>query len=232
MSQGTARSRSVRRRPARADAFTLIEMLVTITLLVIIVYMLAVTFRAASVAFNQTRITVEAHQTARAVMDMLHDDLVGARLTRPGAGQDLLFECADGAGNDQLNFTTTAFQSARSDPAAPLPTLAQIVEVRYYLDGDRLMKRVDWDGDPSSDNADDAETMGFNVKAVDFRLFDRGGSGRPGWTSDGDWPRTFGRLPAAVEVTLVVETTDNRGDKKDHTLSQVIYLPNSETQGG
>jgi len=219
-------------RRARPGGFTLIEMLVTVALLVIILYMLATAFRAASAAFNQARTTVEAHQIARAIMDIIHDDLVGARLIRLGSGESLLFEATEGGDSDRLNFTTTAFQSVRSDPTAPPPTLPQIVEVRYVLNGDQLMKQVDWDGDLANDGADEAEAMGHGVVALNFRYFDPRAAGRPAWTSDGNWARTLGRLPAAVEITLVVQTTDPMGETRNHEFSQVIYLPDSETQGG
>lgn len=233
MSRTRARLRRADTACGREGGFTLIEMLVTIALLVIILYLLAATFRAASIAFHSTRLTVGAHQNARSAMDLLHDDLVGARLVRLGNGVQLLFEGADGGANsDTLTFTTTAFQSARSDPAAAQPTMAQIVQVQYYVDGTRLMKRVDWDGDLSTDAYDAAEVAGFDVTRFDVRYLDRRTTNAlPRWTADGAWLRTENRLPAAVEITLVILTTDNTGETREHRFSQVVYLPNSETQG-
>lgn len=222
---------------ARGAAFTLMELLVTIALLVLILYLLATTFHAASIAFNRTRITVEANQNIRAAMDILHDDLVGATLV--STGQDLSlnqrrwrFLGVNGASNrDEITFTTMTFQSARSAPGAAQPERPQVVEVRYFINGNKLMKEVDWDNDLAASAPDPAEAVCFSVKSMDVRYFDRNPSGTPGWTADGQWPDTLYRLPVAVEITLTVTSTDNTGRVTDTTASQVIYLRGSETQG-
>jgi prepilin-type N-terminal cleavage/methylation domain-containing protein len=244
MAQGRTHTR---RRIARPSAgFTLIELLVTMALLVVLLYMLATAFSTAQRAFADTRTSVAVAQTARAIMDMMRDELMCAKLVKLGSGQRLLFEGTDGGstGSDTLTYTTDAFQAARSKPNTQVPSLPQVVEVRYLLQGNVVMKQVDWDNDLNNDNVDPAEGIGFNIKSLNFRYYDKRPLSRPPvrtldlprWTSDGKWKsdgisqRTPLQLPAAVEITLVVEWLDSRSTPQSTPFSQIVYLPESEAQ--
>jgi len=134
-----------RHRPQAA--FTLVELLVAIGLLSILLYMLAYAFATSHKTFAMITAAVDAHQEARAVLDMLADELAAAQLVRyydastgtrvvgifqatatteseTRSGQTLLLR------RQTLTFTTTAFQ-AGNNPAGSGSTAPQLVEVRY-----------------------------------------------------------------------------------------------------
>jgi prepilin-type N-terminal cleavage/methylation domain-containing protein len=214
--------------PGRQAGFTLIELMVTVGLLVILLYMLMVTFSSAQRSFADTRATVDAHQNARAMMETIRADLSSATLIRLQPPNVFRFEGlanAPAAGFDTVKFTTTAFQASRSVPGSTSPTRPQIVEIRYRVDNktNTLMKAVDWDNDTTTENYDPEEAVGFNVIAFGLRYFDpKPASGLPTWATNGAW--MVQRMPAAVEVSFTVRSRDSRGNNIDNIFSEIVYL--------
>jgi prepilin-type N-terminal cleavage/methylation domain-containing protein len=129
------------------DGFTLIELLVALGLLSILLYVVAYSFATTQRAFSTVNSSLEAHQEARTIMDMLARELGSAQMAQYYDQNEAdetkrrktgMFSAAETFADDTtresgktlkihhqaFNFTTTAFQAAGAH--AP-----QLVEVIY-----------------------------------------------------------------------------------------------------
>jgi len=134
----------------RPRGFTLVELIISMGLLSIILYTLAFSFAQSQKAFSRVTSAVDAHQEARAILDLIAEELAAAQmvgywdagasaLTR-GVFQANESTLPEGAPREpgttvsvhvqDFNFTTTAFQPG-NNPAGPAAAEPQLVEVRY-----------------------------------------------------------------------------------------------------
>lgn len=140
----------VRRRPR---GFTLVELIICMGLLSIILYTLAFCFAQSQKAFSRVTSAVDAHQEARAILDLIAEELAAAQMVGywdagalPPAVTRGIFQASEstvleGAPREpgttvsvhvqDLNFTTTAFQPG-NNPAGQAAAEPQLVEVRYH----------------------------------------------------------------------------------------------------
>ena len=134
----------------RLRGFTLVELIISMGLLSIILYTLAFTFAQSQKAFSRVTTAVDAHQEARAILDLIAEELtaaqtvaywdVGASALTQGIFQASDSTVLEGAPREtgttvsvhvqDVNFTTTAFQPG-NNPAGQAAAEPQLVEVCY-----------------------------------------------------------------------------------------------------
>ncbi len=134
----------------RRRGFTLVELIVSMGLLSIILYTLAFTFAQSQIAFSRVTNSVDAHQEARAILDLIAEELAAAQAVSywdagASALTDGIFwaneaDLLEGAPREgtttvtvhvqNFGFTTTAFQPG-NNPVGLAAAKTQLVEVRY-----------------------------------------------------------------------------------------------------
>jgi prepilin-type N-terminal cleavage/methylation domain len=187
------------------SAFTLIELLISVSLATILILVTAMIFKQASSAFSESDARNEVYQNVRAAFDIIKRDISGATLNTNR-------EWFKG----ELN-TIEFLSSTSNDNDQP------ITLIKYFLNGNTLNKSENSDtvflNDPISafGAATSTGILGLNVKTLQFRYQDRNGSWGNTWDSI-----TKRYLPDAVEVKMTVSDTRNR---YIGTSTNIISIP-------
>jgi type II secretion system protein J len=189
--------------------FTLLEILVSITVIGLIMGIVYGAYSSNVEAIQMARQGGQVFQTARIVLDMMRSDLESAFLVKPKGKQKctLGMICEDrdlgGRPADRIDFTTLTHRTETEEEA---PT--DLCEVGYYLledqeRGGQVLYRRDQilvDEDLTGGGRLEALTKG--VTALDITLTDRLGNECESWNSLEEEHR--GELPALIRVRLTL----------------------------
>ena len=194
-------------------AFTLIELIVAVSLASLIILITAMIFKQASKAFSESDARNEVYQNVRAAFGIIKRDISGAVLN----AKYELFEGFDNINKDDylgINakdksdiLILLAGTSNSKDPPIPIALIV------YYLDTNNILNKAEITADSTlnSDiegfNLDDATgyKLGFNVSTLQFRYRDTDG------TWDNTWVSTAKKyLPDAVEIKMTISDMRNR----------------------
>ena len=193
-------------------AFTLVELLVAMVVLIIVTMSTMLVFRSVTQAWRSGQMKTERYQQARLLFDLFARELSSCVAnprypflgTDAGAGQSV----KEGTTRDELFFV------------GALPGRAGLIERGYWVnDQGRLMCHDEEpaDGDYSATGAD--EVCGADVKGFEATYFDGAE-----WVDDWDG-RTggaqAGQVPKAVRIVLTI------GKPKGEAFETVIYIPTS-----
>lgn len=209
-----------RERVRRENAFTLIEVLVSIALLALMTTMLWFSFTNAFLAIDETGRDADVVRQARQVMNRLGKEVSMAYLSRhqvnlAGGLQDINqiqfgFLGTEEGDGDKLSFTSVANTKLYQDFNE-----SDQAEISYYLEPDprskrrlnKLMRRVDVTLDDDFEEGGKVYPIAYNVKELRFRYYDKN---KDEWYEVWDTARseTANRLPWAVEIVLVMEDPD------------------------
>ena len=211
---GRPHARRAETAPGRASinnrsAFTLVELIVAISLSAMIMLITAMIFKQASSAFSQSDARSEVYQNVRAAFDILKRDISGATLNTN-------YELFKG----ELN-TLTFLSSTPNNKDQP------ITLIEYSLDGNTLKKSEITDttilNEPISDFGAATATgiLGFNVSTLQFKYYDKDAVPVPKWENTWDCP-TKKYLPDAVEVKMTISDMRNRYTE---TSTAIISIP-------
>ncbi|MEK6765889.1 MAG: prepilin-type N-terminal cleavage/methylation domain-containing protein [Planctomycetota bacterium] len=189
-------------------AFTIIELIVAITLASMIILITAMIFKQASSAFSESDARNEVYQNVRAAFDVIKRDISGATLN---ANREWF--------KGELN-TITFLSSTSNNNDQP------ITLIKYFLQSNTLNKSENTDtaflnaGMSAFGTATTTGIMGFNVSSLQFRYYDMS---EASWANTWDCPGTnTAILPDAVEVKMTVSDMRNR---YTGTSTSIIAIP-------
>lgn len=236
------RPRPDRARPRAARGFTLIELMVALTMLAIVLSSVYATFYSGVKAMRDRRGPDDAYQVARLVMETITNDLSMAfyrsgtdRKDHPTQG----FIGSDGQdgdyARDRLDFTTASHVLVHDGRPE-----TDVVEVSYYIDDtytDRplLVRREDPLPDAELRHGGTLRVLAERVVGLNFRFREPGEmpSGRTSEEPDDEseepeWFDTWNAetreggksLPELVEVTVTI--LDEEG--QEHTFGTTVLL--------
>jgi prepilin-type N-terminal cleavage/methylation domain-containing protein len=187
------------------SAFTLIELIISVSLASILILVTAMIFKQASSAFSQSDARSEVYQNVRAAFDTIKRDISGATLN---ANREWF--------KGELN-TITFLSSTSNNNDQP------ITLIQYSLNGNTLDKSENTDTSFLNESissfgpATKSGILGLNVSTLQFRYQDTDG------TWDNTWDSTTKKcLPDAVEVKMTVLDTLNRYTE---TSTNIISIP-------
>ncbi len=191
----------------RCSAFTLVELIVAISLSAMIMVITAIIFKQASSAFSQSDARNEVYQNVRAVFDIIKRDIFGSTLNTN-------YELFKG----ELN-TVTFLSSTSNNNDQP------IMLIKYFLNGNTLNKSENTDTAFLNEHISDFGTatttgiLGFNVSTLQFKYYDK--DAVPKW--ENTWDSTTKKyLPDAVAVEMTISDMRNR---YTGTSTTIISIP-------
>jgi len=189
------------------SAFTLIEIVIAISLASVIILGTAAIFKQVSTAFSQSDSRNEVYQNVRAAFDIIKRDISGAALNTN-------FELFKGEPN-----TLTFLSSTSNNNGQP------IALIKYFLDGNTLIKSENTDAEFLNASISDIDvatatgSLGFNVSALQFNYFDKAAVVK--WKNT--WDSTVKKyLPDAIEVKMTISDIRNRHTE---TSTNIISIP-------
>lgn len=169
--------------------FTMIEMLVTLTIFGFVLSSLVIGLRTGIVAWRNVRLHQTSQSSLERAFEILHSDIDAVGFVHPKSVP--IEETVDEAGSEELALTVFGAGSALTGDAA-----YDWATVRYTVDSDSTLIRTisPMVGPSNLDGGEADEHLLDGVRSIGFDYFTARGS-VPVW-EDRD------SLPAAVEVTL------------------------------
>ena len=229
---GRPHARRAETAPGRAtinnrSAFTLVELVVAISLAAMIMLITAMIFKQASSAFSQSDARSEVYQNVRAAFDILKRDISGATLNTNYE----LFKSFDNIDKD--DYLSSIKAKDKSDilillSSTPNSNNQPIALITYYLKDDNILYKLEKTDtgtlntsmtgfDPETET--DYQELGFNVSTLQFRYYDK--DAVPQWENTWD-SITKKYLPDAVEVKMTISDMRNRYTE---TSTAIISIP-------
>ncbi len=208
------------------SAFTLIELIVAVSLASVLILVTAMIFKQASSAFSQSDARSEVYQNVRAAFDTIKKDISGATLNT----RYELFKAFN-------NVSAASYSTIGAKEGSDIITLLSstpnfedkpIALITYYLKTDNILYKLENTGtstlnSPINSFPDSGTTykeLGFNVSTLQFRYQDRDGSWEDTWETGTN--TSYQYLPNAVEVKMTVSDTLNR---YTGTSTNIISIP-------
>ncbi len=206
------------------SAFTLVELIVAISLAAMIILITAIIFKQASSAFSQSDARSEVYQNVRAAFDIIKRDITGTTLNTN-------YELFKAFNNVSAATYSTIGAKEGSDiltllSSAPNLEDKPIALITYYLKTDNILYKLEKTGTSTLNTSiagfnPNIETsykeLGFNVSTLQFRYQDTDGTWGDTWDST-----TSKYLPDAVEVAMTISDMRNR---YTGTSTNIISIP-------
>ncbi len=189
------------------SAFTLIEIVIAISLASVIILGIAIIFKQASSAFSQSDARNEVYQNVRATFDIIKRDISGATLNTS-------YELFKGEPNAITFLSSTSNKNGQP-----------IALIKYFLNGNTLIKSENTGTDFLNASISDIGVatatglLGYNVSALQFNYFDKDAVVK--WKNT--WDSTVKKyLPSAIEVKMTISDMRNRHTE---TSTNIISIP-------
>ncbi len=189
------------------SAFSLIEIVIAISLASVIILGTVIIFKPASNAFSQSDARNEVYQNVRATFDIIKRDISGTTLNTN-------YELFKGE-PDAITFLS----STSNNNGQP------IALIKYFLNGNTLIKSENTDTDFLKASISDigaataTGVLGFNISALQFNYLDNNAVVK--WKNT--WNSTVIKyLPDAIEVKMTISDMLNRHTE---TFTIIILIP-------
>ncbi len=202
--------------------FTLLELLVALTITVLLGATLFTIFRTSMDAWQRGEATIQRCQPARSALQGMGEEMRSAiSLSRQ----------YDGTSNNQsfkgtvntVDFLTTSNSPPWTQNYSLNETYYDVCEIGYYIhaDGDRLMRRLQTKNVPDGiiGSGGGYARLAPHVKGLNIKYFN-GAS----WVDS--WPAS-NTLPRVVKITLTVQADVAPAgiEKKEENISTQVYIP-------
>ncbi len=205
------------------SAFTLVELIVAISLAAMIILITAIIFKQASSAFSKSDARSEVYQNVRTAFDIIKRDISGATLNTNYE----LFKAFN-------NVSAASYSTIGAKEGSDILTLLSstpnlddrpIALITYFLDTNNILNKAEITGTSTLNssiagfNPNDATgyQLGFNVSTLQLRYLDTDGTWGDTWNST-----TKKYLPDAVEVAMTISDMRNR---YTGTSTTIISIP-------
>ncbi len=206
------------------SAFTLVELIVAISLAAMIILITAIIFKQASSAFSKSDARSEVYQNVRAAFDIIKRDISGATLNTNYE----LFKAFNNVSAASYSIIGAKEGSDILTLLSSTPNLDDrpIALITYYLKTDNVLYKLEKTGTSTLNTSiasfdPDTETsyreLGFNVSTLQLRYRDTDGTWGDTWDST-----TKKYLPDAVEVAMTISDMRNR---YTGTSTNIISIP-------
>lgn len=208
------------------SAFTLIELIIAISLASILILVTAMIFKQASSAFSQSDARSEVYQNVRAAFDTIKRDISGTTL-------NTRYELFNAFNNVSAASYSTIGAMEGSDIITLLSSTPNLDDrpvalITYYLKTDNVLYKLENTGTNTLNSAinsfpDSGTTykeLGFNVSTLQFRYQDTDGTWVDTWETGTNTAYQY--LPDAVEVEMTVSDTLNR---YTGTSTNIVSIP-------
>ncbi|MCP4252914.1 MAG: prepilin-type N-terminal cleavage/methylation domain-containing protein [Candidatus Scalindua sp.] len=208
------------------SAFTLIELIVAISLASILILVTAMIFKQASSAFSQSDARSEVYQNVRAAFDIIKRDISGATLNT----RYELFQAFNDVSAASYNTIGAKEGSDIITLLSSTPNLADksVALITYFLSTDNILNKAEITSTNTLNTSisgfdPDSATgykLGLNVSTLQFRYQDTDGTWIDTWKTGTNTAYQY--LPNAVEVKMTVSDTLNR---YTGTSTNIISIP-------
>lgn len=195
--------------------FTLAELMIAVSILIILVGMLAVIFRATQESFTQASAMQKVFDTSRNVIGRMHDELSAAffgPIGRTGLyGVD--------SGDPKLKTGSVGDEVFFYVPLAELES-ADICEIGYWLrDDGNLMRHYHSESDYDFATAEADDELGLVVEDLNFEYYD-GTDYLPSWDSRIGGSQE-GIQPKAIRISFLIH---DEKDLLEKTFETVVHI--------
>ncbi|ODS32410.1 MAG: hypothetical protein SCARUB_02477 [Candidatus Scalindua rubra] len=205
------------------SAFTLVELIVALSLASMIILVTAIIFKQASTAFSESDARNEVYQNVRAAFDILKRDISGSVLN----ANHELFKAFNDVSASSYNNIGAKEGSDIITLLSSTPNLEDkpIALITYFLNTNNILSKAEITGTSTLNTSiasfdPDTATgyqLGFNVSTLQFRYQDTDGTWGDTWDST-----TKRYLPDAVEVKMTISDMRNR---YTGTSTSIISIP-------
>jgi len=194
----------------KRDGFTLIEIIIALSLMGIILITIYQAFSGHVKAIEACREVEDRFQIGRTALDILFREIEGAYLGPEGSPCGfigIMGKTEDGLPQDRLHFLTTSSFTADRGWAE-----GRIREISYWIMNDPetgesiLMRREDTTPDEDCQGGGKEQIVSEGIKGIEFLFVDKDGREVEEWDS-----RINRRLPVAVRVTILVSGREDEG---------------------
>lgn len=203
------------------SAFTLLEVLISVTILTILMAAVYGTYTSNVEAVQIARFNSQINQTARIVFDRMIKDIESAIIELPVEGLELGIvgknEEIDGMAADRIDFTSLAHI-----PMGRNQVRTDLCEIGYFLERDEtgegliLYRREDWSVDEDFTEGGRSFELARMISGLDIVYGDSQGETHEEWNVEGD--EVGGPLlPSLVNIRLTIR--DPLGREKTFTTS-------------
>ena len=203
----------------RKGGFTLLEMLIALSLLAIIVAASVTVFRGIAQSWQRGETRSLRYQNARAIFDVMNREI--SSILPPDRRAPLLGSPADASPLKTDGTGPALFFVALVPGAAP----TDVTEIGYWLRGrdHMLMRHLDTNPDFDFLTVDADEPLGTQVAAWSLSYFD-GATWQDRWDSRDGAPQA-GRLPKAIRIHVTVQ---DDGGREPETFEMTVSLSVSQ----
>lgn len=194
----------------RNNGMTLVEVLVTLTILGILAVSIYTVFKSGLDAWSKAKTRLEIYQNARVIIDQLTKELQGAFV-----GGGATFTGTDGT-TDAVEFVANILTSEKYAPNFKYE-VPEIFKIHYYVDeATHILKRdsIKNPADYTSTVYTDSIDFGFMVSNIQFQYLAVGSA---------NWTATPDTLPDAVKISLTLVDSDNNL----YPFETKVHLPNA-----
>ncbi len=192
--------------------FTLVELMISVSIMIILFSMLIVIFKATQESFIKANALQDVINTSRIIIERMHAEISAAFFDEQGKASLVGLDETTGrmknrSAGDELFFCIPLTELEDSD----------IAEVGYWLrDDGNLMRHYQADADFDFVTADIDDAFGLIVRELQFTFFDGSNyvttwDSRPGAAQEGKAPKT-------VKVAFRVSDDDNMIVKDFETI--------------
>jgi len=202
----------------RPRSFTLVEVLISVSIFSVIILALYSVFRTAVMSYTRIGSAFDLYQAARASFSRMELDLKNCFIF---SGDDSRFA---GTGDDLKFFSVIdLYGGGSANPG--------VCRIEYGMKGDILERTVYPGIEALKDDSEvPAQGLAYNVRALSFQYAYLTGSSDSPFEWQESWPKESGEqikaLPAAVKITLSLVEKDSKGkDAGAVEFSKVIALP-------
>jgi len=207
-------------------AFTLVELIVAISLAAMIILITAIIFRQASSAFSESDARNEVYQNVRTAFDIIKRDISGSTLNTNYE----LFKAFNDVSAATYNIIKAKEGSDILTLLSSTPNLEDkpIALITYYLKTDNVLYKLENTGTSTLNSAISSypnlgttyKELGFNVSTLQFRYQDTDGTWVDTWETGTSTAYQY--LPDAVEVAMTISDMRNR---YTGTSTNIISIP-------
>ncbi len=192
------------------NGFTLLEILLSLTLLAIILATIYQAFFSHVKTMEATRLVEEQYQIGRTALDMIAKEIEGAYLGSEEHAYIFIGiddQSVEGIPTDTLHFvTTSSFTGSNRLEESGLREITYRFTLDQETEEGLLIRREDFTVDEELQEGGMEQILAEGVKGIDLLFIDEEGKEVEAWDS-----AETKQLPMAVKITIIISEEDTEG---------------------